>query len=209
MEMGRKFLEDGRVVPVTKISVGPCFVMAQKDYAKSGRAIKLAAQETAVRKISKPQREEIKKIFNKEIGFKLMKEFRIPAADSVIDKLKIGTELTAGIFIPGDIVKVAGVSKGRGFQGVVRRHHFHGHGPSHGHKDQQRMPGSIAPKGPAHVFKGTRMAGHMGFEKVTIKNLEVVEVDAAGKYIWLKGGVPGARGSVLFLTAPGDFDIKG
>ena len=98
-----------------------------------------------------------------------------------------------------DKVKVTGTSKGKGFQGVVRRHHFKGGPASHGHKDNLRMPGSIGATFPQHVMKGLRMAGHMGSEKVSVRNLEIIEVDQKENLLAIKGAVPGARNSLLMI----------
>jgi large subunit ribosomal protein L3 len=103
-------------------------------------------------------------------------------------------------FVAGDVVQVSGTSKGKGFQGVVKRHHFHGHPTTHGHKDQTRMPGSIGAGGVQHVLKGRRMAGHMGSDRVTVKNLQVVEVRDGG-ILAIKGAVPGARNTILEILA--------
>ena len=120
----------------------------------------------------------------------VMREFRD------IDGLERGAELKVTQFAIGDKVDVTGTSKGKGFQGVVRRHHFHGHPSTHGHKDQQRMPGSIGAGGVQHVMKGRRMAGQMGDETVTVKNLKVVEVRDGG-ILAIKGAVPGPRNSII------------
>ena len=105
------------------------------------------------------------------------------------------------MFEVGDMVNVTGVSKGKGFQGVVKRHGFHGSPATHGHKDQLRMPGSIGSTGPQRVFKGVRMGGRMGGSQVTVKNLEVVKVDSKQNIIAIKGAVPGSRGSYVSIVA--------
>ena len=125
-----------------------------------------------------------------------LREFRVED----ISAYKRGDVVEAGTFQPGDQVHVSGFSKGKGFQGVVKRHHFHGHPTSHGHKDQERMPGSIGAGGVQHVLKGRRMAGHMGDDRVTVKNLSVVEVRDGG-VLALKGAVPGARHAILEIVS--------
>ncbi len=110
----------------------------------------------------------------------------------------------AAIFQAGDIIKVTGISKGRGFQGVVKRHGFHGSPATHGHKDQLRMPGSIGAGGVQHVFKGKRMAGRMGGEQVTVSNLEVIEVNPSANEIFIKGAVPGHRDNLILLAGRGE-----
>jgi large subunit ribosomal protein L3 len=117
------------------------------------------------------------------------------------NSLNRGDVFTVKIFNPGEKVSVVGTSKGRGFQGVVKRHGFHGQYQTHGIKDQTRMPGSLGAGGVQRVFKGMRMGGHMGDAKVTVHNLEVVEVHPENNEILLKGAVPGARGSLLVISS--------
>jgi len=112
-----------------------------------------------------------------------------------------GTVITVNTFAIGDAVNIVGTSKGRGFQGVVKRHGFHGHPRTHGHKDQERKSGSIGAGGIQRVFKGMRMAGRMGSDRVTVKNLEVVTIDAEKNIIGIKGAVPGSRGSMVTILA--------
>ncbi len=207
--MTQKFLENGSVVPVTKIQAGPCFVTAKKDYGSlNGKAVQLAYNEVKATKLNRSLKGFFKKIFNREAGYEELKEFRLKGDDAMYDKLATGQKIDVAIFNIGDKVDVQGVSRGLGFQGVVKRHHFRGGKKSHGHKDQLRMPGSIGAKGPAHVFKGSRMGGHMGDEITTVRNLEVVEIDMDKNELWLKGAVPGARKSLLYIKAAGDFEVK-
>jgi large subunit ribosomal protein L3 len=123
----------------------------------------------------------------------MLREFRVDDVAS----MKRGDTIAASAFAVGDILDVTGTSKGKGFQGVVKRHHFHGHPKTHGHKDQERMPGSSGAGGLQHVLKGTRKPGHMGGDTVTVKNLEVIEVRDG--VLAVKGAVPGARNTVLEL----------
>ena len=113
--------------------------------------------------------------------------------------LKRGDKFGVEIFTEGEKIQVTGFSKGRGFQGVVKRHGFHGSPASHGHKDQLRMPGSIGATGPAHVFKGMRMAGRDGGKTITIENLEVIKIIPEKNVLVVKGSVPGAKGSYLIV----------
>jgi large subunit ribosomal protein L3 len=208
-EMTQIFAEDGTVTPVTKVVAGPCFVSAKKDEASDGyHSIQLAWAEKSTKNINKPLMGIIKKAFNKEIGFQYMKEFRMDKEDPIFSKLEVGQKLDVSMFEVGDIVVVKGKSKGRGFQGVVKRHGFKGGKASHGHKDQLRMPGSIGATGPARVFKGTKMGGHMGDQSVTVSNLEVIKVDVEENVIYIKGAIPGARNGMLRLIAKGEFEIK-
>lgn len=173
ISMSQRFKDNGMVVPVTEIQAGPCAVSLIRAKEKDGY--------TAV-----------------QLGFEdRFREFRLENAP----ELKRGDKLTVENFEIGDKVQVAGISKGRGFAGVVKRHHFRGSPASHGHKDQLRMPGSIGATDPQHVFKGTRMAGRMGGKRATVKNLEVIEVDPTKNILVVKGAVPGARGSLLIIRA--------
>ncbi len=122
--------------------------------------------------------------------------------------LERGDVITVGVFEAGDKVKVTGVSKGKGFQGVVKRHGFHGSPASHGHKDQLRMPGSIGSTDAARVFPGKRMAGRMGGEQVTVTNLEIIKIDEDKNLIYVKGAVPGARNSLLEISGEGEMKLQ-
>lgn len=202
--MTQIFKEDGQVVPVTVVAAGPCFITYKKDLKKDGyRSIQLGINES--KKINKPLAGFFKKFLKKDVGYKHLKEFRLREDDVMYDKLNLGQEIPASIFNLGDIVAVSGISKGKGFQGVVKRHHFHGSPASHGHKDQLRMPGSIGATGPAHVFKGTRMGGHMGSQGVTQSGLEVIKVE--DNLIYIKGSVPGSRRGYIYLKAKGEFEV--
>lgn len=187
LEMSQVFRPDGTVVPVTLVQAGPCVVTQVKTKETDGYDAVQVGFLTAT-KLSKPQEGHLKDLAK----VRTLREFRVDDASA----FKRGDTIEASVFAIGDDVDVTGTSKGKGFQGVVKRHGFHGHPASHGHKDQLRMPGSIGAGGPQHVFKGRRMAGHMGNETVTVQNLEVVEVRDQG-IIALKGAVPGARNAIL------------
>jgi len=203
-EMTQIFSEDNKAVPVTRITVEPCFVVAKKTAEKHGyNAISLACGES--KKIHRAAAGFFKKVLKKDIGYKKIKEFRLDANDPMFEKLEIGNQLDATVFADGDNIFVKGISKGKGFQGVVKRHGFSGSPASHGHKDQLRMPGSIGATGPAHVFKGTRMGGHMGDQSVTVKNLQVIKVE--DNNIFVKGAIPGCRGGIVYLVGEGEFEI--
>ncbi|MFA4954112.1 MAG: 50S ribosomal protein L3 [Patescibacteria group bacterium] len=187
LEMSQVFKADGTVVPVTLVQAGPCIVTQVKAKDKDGYvAVQLGFR--SVKKLNKPELGHLKDLQNMQV----LREFRL---DDTADFAR-GKAIEAGIFAAGDVVNVVGTSKGKGFQGVVKRHHFHGHPPTHGHKDQERMPGSIGAGGVQHVMKGRRMGGRMGDETVTVKNLEIVEVRDGG-ILAVKGAVPGARNSIL------------
>jgi large subunit ribosomal protein L3 len=199
IEMTQRFKEDGRVVPVTVVASGPCSVTQIKSSEKDGyRAVQIGYDKK--KKINKPLKGHLKGLDN----FRYVKEFRIE--ESV--ELKHGDKITVGVFQPGDIVSVVGTSKGKGFQGVVKRHGFKGGPGSHGDKDQHRAPGSIGATDAARVFKGMRMAGHMGDSRATVTNLEIVEIDPEKNLLFIKGAVPGARGSLLLISAPGEIQLS-
>lgn len=190
--MTQRFKDNGTVVPVTLVEAGPCVVTQVKTQDKDGySAVQLGFGQT--KRANKARTGHTKDLQ----GNMHLREFRIDDAKG----LERGTVINADTFKPGDIVKVTGTSKGKGFQGVVRRHGFRGGPASHGHKDNLRMPGSIGATFPQHVMKGLRMAGHMGDERVSVKNLEVVEVDADKHLLAIKGAVPGSRGALILVQS--------
>ena len=192
LNMTQKFTADGAVVPVTVIEAGPCVVVQVKKEKDGYRAIQVGYG--LKKKLNKPQAGHLKGLDS----FRYLKEFRLEN----IDSFERGKSFGVNSFETGDIVDVRATSKGKGFQGVVKRHGFAGSPATHGHKDQLRMPGSIGSTDPARVFKGTRMGGRMGTDAVKLKNLEVVEVDAENNLIYIKGAVPGHRGSLVEIVCP-------
>lgn len=193
--MTQTYREDGRVVPVTVISAEPCVVTQVKSDENDGYA--------AVQVGTGNRRSITKSLLGhfKGLGsFRSLREFRAPLGDK-LPEVTVGDKLDVSQFEAGDNIKVTGTSKGRGFQGVVKRWGFHGSLKTHGHKDQHRMPGSIGSTGPAHVFKGVKMAGRMGGKTSTVLNLEVVSVDPSKNEILVKGAVPGAPNSEVVITA--------
>lgn len=201
LEMTQIFKEDGTVVPVTAILAEPNVVAQIKTQA----ADKYSAVQIGfgrAKKMNKPQTGHFKDIEAKA----KTRELRVDAEE--IGELKRGDLITVGAFENGDKVKVSGVSKGKGFQGVVKRHGFHGSAKTHGHKDQERMPGSIGATDAARVFKGKRMAGHMGDEKVTVSGLEIVEIDIEKNILYVKGAVPGARNGAILIYGPGEMKLN-
>jgi large subunit ribosomal protein L3 len=189
--LSQRFKENGNVVPVTLVQAGPCIITQVKTAEKDGYlAVQVGLEETK-KSIGKPKTGHLKGLKN----FKFLKEFRVKEKGD----LERGKTLEVSIFKPGDKVKVTGTSKGKGFQGVVRRHHFAGGPASHGHKDNLRMPGSIGATFPQHVMKGLRMAGHMGSDKVSVRNLEIIEVDPKENILTIKGALPGARNALLMI----------
>jgi large subunit ribosomal protein L3 len=200
--MTQVFRDDGRVVPVTRISAGPCVVTQVKSAGTDNvNAVQIGYGEQKSFRLNKAQQGHLK-------GLSTVRFLRdVPTKDEE-HGLKRGDTFSVGIFSDGDKVHVTGHSKGKGFQGVVKRHNFAGSLKTHGHKDQHRMPGSIGATGPARVFKGTRMPGHMGDEQVTVKNLEVVQVDSDNNELFIKGAVPGAKGGLLCIACPdGSIDV--
>lgn len=193
--MSQLFAADGRVIPVTVVEAGPCQITQVKDIASDGyRAVQLGFGKK--RKLTKALFGHLK-IFSR---FRHLKEFRLDEKQEV----KLGQTITAEAFNLGDRVKVMGVSKGKGFQGVVKRYGFHGSPKTHGHKDQLRMPGSIGSTDPAHVFKGKRMGGRMGNDQVSLPNVEVAQVDAEKNLLYLKGAVPGATNGLIIISGAGE-----
>lgn len=187
LEMSQVFRADGTVIPVTLVQAGPCVVTQVKTTESDGyNAVQLGF--LPAKHVAKPQEGHLKDLEK----FQIMREFRVEDPSAY----KRGDVIEAATFATGDEVDVTGTSKGKGFQGVVKRHGFHGHPTSHGHKDQARMPGSIGAGGVQHVLKGRRMAGRMGGDTVTVKNLEIVEVRDQG-ILALKGAVPGSRNAVI------------
>jgi large subunit ribosomal protein L3 len=190
------------VVAVTPVSAGPCVITQVKNKTSDGyNALQMGFGERKEKNINKPQRGHFKKTGLKP---KHVREFRVDEAPS----FKEGDVVSVETFAVGDIIDVSGVSKGRGFQGVVKRHHFHGFRKTHGNKDQERMPGSIGAKGPAHVFKGTRMAGRMGGDRVTTTNLKIAAIDAENNILFVAGAVPGALHSLVMIRSKGDLQVN-
>ena len=194
IEMTQKFLEDGRVAPVTVVKAGPCTVTQVKGDKDGYTAVQIGFDKKRV--INKPLAGHLKDLSN----FRYLREFRV---DDQADFAR-GKIFDVTSFEVGDKLKVTATSKGKGFQGVVKRHGFHGSPASHGHKDQLRMPGSIGATDAARVFKGTRMAGRMGTDTVTVSNLELIEVDAEKGLLYIKGAVPGHRNSLVKIVTEGE-----
>ncbi len=207
IEMTQIFKDSGEAVPVTKIQAGPCAVVQVKSDEKDGyTAIQFGYGEKKEKNINKPQLKHMKGAGKG--NFRYLREMKMSQMNTNDDtnghELKRGDVINVSNFKEGDEVQVTGTSKGKGFQGVVKRHGFHGSLATHGHKDQVRMPGSIGATGPAHVFKGTKMGGHMGNEQVTMKNLEVVKVDADNNILYIKGAIPGARNGLVVVQGEGE-----
>ena len=192
--MTQLFQDDGEVV-VTAIEAGPCFVTQVKTEAKDGyNAVQLGFGEAKA--LSSPEKGHVK-----DIGqLKHLREFEVEDVKSV----QVGQKVDADMFKPGDLINVMGISKGKGFAGVVKRYHFAGGPKTHGQSDRHRAPGSIgATTSPGRVFKGLRMAGHMGDSRVTQRNLKIINVDLARHLILVRGAVPGAKKGLLLIKKAG------
>lgn len=180
--MTQVFDSTGKVIPVTLVQAGPCQVTQVKDETKDKyRAVQLGFGRR--KHLTKPVAGHLKDLDS----FRYLREFRV-GADA---KFKRGDKVTAEIFKDGEKVKVIAWSKGKGFQGVVKRHHFRGHPATHGHRHDERMPGSTGSRFPQHTRKGIRMAGRMGHDRVT-RQTQVVKVDQAAGILAIKGPLPGA-----------------
>ncbi len=190
--MTRVFGGDGEAMVVTAIEAGPCFVTQIKSADKEGyNAVQLGFGQTS--RLNSTERGHLKGI--RQLSF--LREFRVDDVSSI----KRGEQVDVSFLRSGDLVNISGVSKGRGFAGVVKRHHFAGGPKTHGQSDRHRAPGSIgATTFPGRVLKGMRMAGHMGNRRVTVRNLRVVEVEATNDLLLVNGAVPGPRGGLLIIN---------
>ncbi|KXK55590.1 MAG: 50S ribosomal protein L3 [Chlorobi bacterium OLB5] len=188
------FTDDGSSVPCTLIEAGPCYVTAVKTKDNDGyTALQLGFTERKEKRLAKPQAKNFKKKNLPLLRF--LKEVRDYEG---AEEFKVGDVIKADLFKEGDIVKVTSKSKGKGFQGVVKRHGFGGGSVTHGQSDRLRAPGSIgASSYPSRVFKGQRMAGRTGGNQVSIRNLKVVKVIADSNLILIKGAVPGAISGIV------------
>jgi len=188
--------EKGDLVPVSVIKAGPCKIVSIRTKEKDGyHALQLGFGEKKEKRVSKPVLGQFKK--NELAPLKVLKEFKFPSEQ----EFKVGDEINVSIFSEGEKIKVRARSKGKGFQGVMRRHGFGGvGGATHGQSDRLRAPGSIgASSSPSRVFKGQRMAGRMGYENVTISNLKVFKVIPEQNLILVRGAVPGAINTIVEL----------
>lgn len=199
--LGRKvgmtqiFDEKGEVVPVTVIEAGPCYVTQKKTLEQDGyTAIQVGVEETKSKRLTKGQLGHLEKAGLPPLRH--LREVRL----SDVDEYEIGQKLTVAMFELGERVDVVGTSKGRGFAGTIKRHNFSRQPKTHGQSDRERAPGSIgAMMSPSRVFKGTRMAGHMGMAQVTSQNLRVILVDPERNLLAVRGSVPGANGGLVLV----------
>lgn len=195
--MTQIFQDSGEVIPVTIIQAGPCTVTQIKNADVDGYvAVQVGYGET--RNLKKPQVGHLRDLGN----FRFMKEFRDDSSN-----VNVGDVVNVETFEAGDVIKVTGVSKGKGFQGVVKRYNFAGMPATHGTKDQLRMPGSAGATGPAHIFKGKKMPGRTGADQVTVSGLEIVKVDSEKNLLYVKGAVPGHKNGLLYIKGEGELKI--
>ena len=193
--MTQLFDENGKVIPVTVVEAGPCTVVQKKTIENDGyAAVQVGYGDVKVTKVNKPMAGHFKKA--DVAPKKVLKEFRLEDTDSV----NVGDILKADIFAVGDRVDVVGTSKGKGTAGVIKRWNFsrlketHGTGPVHRHG------GSLGVIDPARIFKGKKMAGHLGAEKVTVQNLDIVKVDVENNLIAIKGAIPGPKNGIVVIA---------
>jgi large subunit ribosomal protein L3 len=190
LDMTRFFKDEGDAVPVTAVDVNGCVVTQVRAMPQGTTEVQLGYGKR--RKLTKPMQGHLKELpslrFLRSIQF----------AEEKKDLVR-GAVVAPDAFTEGEMVSVTGTSKGKGFAGVMKRHGFHGHPASHGHKDSARAPGSIGAGGVQRVIKGMRMAGRMGGDRVTVKNVQVVKVDAEKGILYLKGAVPGARNGLVII----------
>jgi len=184
--MSQLFDEKNKVVPVTLVEAGPCYVLQIKTNEKDGyQAVQIGLER---------KKKNIKKT-EKGKEFKYWREFRDQG-----ENFKVGNEINLSVFQEGDKVKVSGISKGKGFQGVVKRWGFHGRNASHGARHEERKVGSIGSCLPERVVKGRKMPGRMGSDRVTVKNLKIAKIDKENNILAIKGAIPGKKGTLLEIT---------
>lgn len=194
--MTRIYDEKGEASPVSVIEAGPCYVTQIKTQTTDGyNSIQLGFNETRKKLVTKPILGHLEKAKVKPV--KVLKEFR---DFDGLGQFALGDEIRADKFSVGDIVAVVGTSKGKGFAGVIKRHHFGGGPITHGQSDRQRAPGSLGQSSyPSRVYKGLRMAGRMGGHSVTAKNLKILQIDLVNNLILIKGAIPGPINGIVFI----------
>ena len=193
--MTQIFDETGKVIPVTVIEAGPCVVVAKMNKDKEGYdAVQFGYEEVAEKKLSQPEQGHLKKA---GVGMvKHLKEFRLEDSS----KLEVGDVVKADVFAEGDKVDVTGISKGKGYAGTIKRWNGHSLKATHGSGPVHRHAGSMgACSDPSRIMKGKKMPGHLGCERVTVQNLEVVKIDAENNLIAIKGAIPGPKGGIVYL----------
>lgn len=192
--MTHLFADDGRRIPVTVLEAGPCSVVQKKTADRDGyNAIQVGFGTVEARRVTKPMLGHFKAAA--QGSFRVLRELKV----DLIDNYSVGDALNVDMFAPGDLVDVVGTSKGKGFQGVIKRWNFKGGRASHGSRFH-RAPGSIGCSAtPSRVFKNKKMPGQMGNERVTVQRLQVVRVDAAENLVMIKGAVPGPKNGIVVI----------
>lgn len=187
--------DNGEIIPVTVIQAGPCFVTQIKTEERDGySAVQIGFDEVKPARLNKPELGHLKKA--DAPALRHLSEVELGDGDTVT----LGQRLDASLFATGDLVDVTGTSKGKGFAGAIKRHHFQRQRATHGQSDRERAPGSLgAGTTPGRTFKGKRMGGRMGGERVTVQNLKVVLVDAERNMLAVKGAVPGANNGLVMV----------
>jgi len=201
--MTQVFDEGGVVHAATIVSAGPLTVTQVKNPEKDGySAVQVGFVAMKESRVKKPQQGKPFK-YAREFSLSDTESGKLPARQSLGAGVEAGSSIDVSVFAPGDIVAVSAVSKGKGFQGVVKRHGFHGGPRSHGQKDKERAPGSIGGGGRAggRVVKGMRMAGRMGGSRITVKNLKVLQVDATTNTLLISGAIPGRPGTLVEIRS--------
>ncbi|MGB9848082.1 MAG: 50S ribosomal protein L3 [Minisyncoccia bacterium] len=189
-----EIFQNDKMIPVTVLEAGPVVVTQIKTKEKDGYcAVQVGFGKK--KKISKALKGHLKDLGN----FKWLKEFRVD--ESEINNYKVGDKIDLSIFQEGEKIKISGTSKSKGFQGVVKRHGFHGGPKTHGQKNRLRAPGSIGATHPQHVPKGRKMAGRMGGERITLKNVKIAKIINDKNIICVKGAVPGKKGDLVEISA--------
>lgn len=186
--MSQIFDAEGNVIPVTLVEAGPCYITQLKEKEKDGyEAVQIGFEKLKERKITKSK---VKK------PFRYLREFK-----DNIQNYQIGQKLDVSMFKEGDIITVSGISKGKGFQGGVKRWGFSGRPSTHGTKHEERTIGSVGSSTPSRVVKGRKMPGRTGGERITIKNLKIVKIEPEKNLIYIKGAIPGSRGSLIEIKS--------
>lgn len=199
--MTQVFTEEGKAIPGTLVEAGPIVITQIKTKKTDGYdAVQVGYGSKKANKVSRSIRGHLKKALpESDKAFRVFEEFRVDS--KLVETFKVGDVIDLSVFTSGDVLTVSGISKGKGFQGVVKRHGFAGGPRTHGQKHSEREPGSIGSTGPQKVFKGKRMAGRMGSDRTTVKNLKAVQVDKDSNQIFISGAVPGRRGTILEIRA--------
>jgi large subunit ribosomal protein L3 len=200
--MTQVFAGDGTVTPVTVIQAGPCVVVQRKTVSKDGyEAVQLGLVESNIpRRVTKPLKGHFEKTGKGTPPTRILREFSIASSDD----LAVGSKVLVDVFQENEVINVIGTTKGRGFAGFIKRHGFGGGRATHGSMFH-RAPGSIGSSAfPSRVFPGTRMAGHMGNQRHTVKNLKIVRIDLEKNLLLVKGSIPGPNGGYVLIHKSGD-----